>query len=73
MYLRRSIYEALPYGYAGCGLALCAASYLDSGASWADAALAIGALAVVLGLVLILRRRSYRDDEARYDRHSLDD
>jgi hypothetical protein len=73
MYLPRSIYESLPYGYVGGGLALCVASYLDSGAPWADAALAVGALAVVLGLVLILRRRSYRDDESRYDRHSLDD
>jgi hypothetical protein len=72
MFLPRRIYEALPYGYICGGLALCGASYASSGAAWSDAVLAAGALGVVFGLVLILRRRSYRDEASRYDRQSLD-
>jgi hypothetical protein len=73
MYLPPSIYESLPYAYCTVGVALCVASYVGRDAAWSDTALAIGALGLVLGLVLMLRRRSYRDDAARYDRHSLDD
>jgi hypothetical protein len=73
MYLPPSIYESLPYAYCTCGVALCIASYVGSPAAWSDTALGVGAGAIVLGLVLVLRRRSYRDDAARYDRHSLDD
>ena len=73
MYLPRNIYEALPYLYVAGGLALCTVSYVGSPAAWSDAAFTAGAFGIVVGLVLMLRRRSYRDDEARYDRHSLDD
>ena len=73
MYLPRSVYEALPYLYAAAGLGLCAASYLGRAAEWSDTALAIGVAGVLVGLVLMLRRRSYRDDASRYDSHSLDD
>ncbi len=73
MYLPRRLYEFLPYGYVAAGLLACIASYLGTGSVWSDWAFASGTVAVVAGFVLILRRRSYRDDEARYDRHSLDD
>lgn len=73
MYLPRRIYELLPYAYVVVGMLACSFSYLGTGAGWSDGAFAIGALAVIAGLVLILRRRSYRDDAARYDSHSLDD
>jgi hypothetical protein len=73
MYLPPRIYESLPYAYCTGGAALCIASYVGRDASWSDTALGFGAFGVVLGLVLMLRRRSYRDDAARYDRHSLDD
>ncbi len=73
MYLPRRLYEILPYGYLAVGLAAAIASYLWTGAAWSDWALGLGAVGIVAGFVLILRRRSYRDDEARYDRHSLDE
>jgi hypothetical protein len=73
MHLPRHVYELLPYAYAGGGLVLCAASYAGRSTVWSDPALALGAAGLLGGLVLILRRRSYRDDAARYDRHSLDD
>lgn len=73
MYLPRRVYELLPYAYVVAGLLACTASYLSTGSAWSDVAFICGAIAIVGGVVLILRRRSYRVDEARYDRHSLDD
>jgi hypothetical protein len=73
VYLPRRLYEILPYAYVVAGLAACSASYLASNALISNLAFGAGAIAIVGGLMLILRRRSYRDDAARYDRHSLDD
>ena len=73
MYLPRRLYELLPYAYLAAGLLACTVSYLSTGSVWSDLAFGCGAVAIIGGFVLILRRRSYRDDEARYDRHSLDD
>ena len=71
--LPRGLYELLPYVYLTGGLALGVASYPYAEAGWANAALGLGAIGVVAGLVLILRRRSYRADAERYDQNSLDD
>ncbi len=73
LYLPRSVYEALPYAYVLIGLAACSASYTLSGSLVGSLAFWAGAIAIVGGLMLILRRRSYRDDAARYDRRSLDE
>ena len=73
MYLPRRLYEFLPYGYVVAGFGACIASYVATGAPWSDWAFGLGAIAIIGGFVLILRRRSYRDDAARYDRNSLDD
>jgi len=73
MYLPRRLYELLPYVYVVVGFAACSASYLVSSAVASDLGFWVGALAIVGGLMLILRRRSYRVDAARYDRHSLDE
>jgi hypothetical protein len=73
MYLPRTLYEALPYAYLIAGLAACGASYYMAASGLSDAAFAAGAIGIVAGIVLILRRRSYRSDAERYDRHSLDD
>ena len=72
MYLPRQLYEILPYLYGGGGLVLCVTSYAGRGAPWSDGMLVLGAVAVLVGLVLVLRRRSYRVDASRYDSHSLD-
>jgi hypothetical protein len=73
MYLPRTIYELLPWGYVAGGAALAAASWLWSEARWSNAALVLGAAVLVVGLVLLLRRRTYRADANRYDSRSLDD
>jgi hypothetical protein len=73
MYLPRGVYELLPYLYVAVGvlLVLLSAGHRDS--SWSGGAFGGGGLAIVVGLVVILRRRSYREDAGRYDHRSLDD
>lgn len=73
MHLPRAVYEALPFAYVTGGVALCIVSYRAPQAPWTEVALALGAAIVIVGLVLLLRRRTYRDEAARYDSHSLDD
>ena len=73
MHLPRGIYELLPYAYVAVGLAAALASYAGREAPWSNAAFAVGVVGIVGGCVLILRRRSYRDDHARYDHRPLDE
>lgn len=73
MYLPRSLYEALPYLYVVGGGALAGLSWHLREAGWSNAALLTGIVVFVAGLVLLMRRRTFRDDAARYDSRSLDD
>lgn len=73
MYLPRTFYEALPWLYVVGGLALAALSWHRRESGWADVALVTGVAGFVGGIVLLMRRRTYRDDAARYDPRSLDD
>jgi hypothetical protein len=73
MHLPRAVYEALPFAYVAGGVALCAGSYGAQAAPWTEVAFALGAAGILVGLVLVFRRRTYRDEAARYDAHSLDD
>lgn len=73
MYLPRSLYEALPYLYVVGGAALAGLSWHQRESGWSDAALVTGVATFVGGLVLLMRRRTFRDDAARYDSRSLDD
>ncbi len=73
MHLPRGLYEALPYAYLAAGLGAGLASYAGRASAWSNAAFAAGVIGIVGGAVLILRRRSYRDDAARYDHRPLDE
>jgi hypothetical protein len=73
MFLPHKLYELLPYGYVAGGGALALASWAWPQAAWADPALVVGAAGVLFGLVLLMRRRTYRSDAKRYDARSLDD
>jgi LPXTG-motif cell wall-anchored protein len=73
MWLARPVYEALPYLYAISGAGCLVASWFASGESWSLALLLVGALALLAGLVIWLRRRDFRAQQAEYDRRSLDD
>jgi len=73
MHLPRGVYESLPYAYVAVGVGACLASYVGREAAWSNVAFAAGVVGIVGGCVLILRRRSYRDDAARYDHRPLDE
>jgi len=71
MYLSRPVYEMLPYAYMALGAVLLGISFfVTHGSTWLMWA---GMLALVVGLVLWLKRRDYRTEQSEYNRHSLDD
>ena len=63
----RPVYEGLPWVYIICGVAALAASYLLAARSALSlAAGLIGLLALVAGVVVLLRRRNYRALRSQY-------
>jgi formate hydrogenlyase subunit 3/multisubunit Na+/H+ antiporter MnhD subunit len=73
MWVPKPVYELLPYAYGLAGLGLLLASYGARSSFWADLLLVLGIAAIVLGLMLALRRRDYRLKLSKYDPHSLDE
>jgi len=70
MWLSRPLYELLPYLYMVVGVVLL-------GLAWHSPILPglmmfIGALSLLAGIVLWLRRRDYRSRQAEYDEKSID-
>lgn len=73
MWISRPVYELLPYLYMLLGAGLLVAAWLVQLRVWPSIFLAIGALSLMGGLVLWLRRKDYRTKQAEYDSRSLDD
>ena len=73
MWISRPLYELLPYLYMLLGTGLLAAAWLVQLQVWPSVFLAVGALSLMAGLVLWLRRKDYRTKQAEYDSRSLDD
>jgi membrane protein YdbS with pleckstrin-like domain len=73
MYLARPLYELLPYAYVLAGACALGASWFVRHPPWPAVLLIGGVLAVVGGLVLVLRRRDYRTTQSQYTVKSLDD
>jgi len=66
--LARPIYEGLPWAYVCAGAAALAASYLQSSAFLSFAFGLPGFAVLLVGLVIILRRREYRRMRVQYER-----
>ncbi len=66
MRLSRPLYETLPWAYMLLGAAALFGSYLWRAAGWSGLLAAGGLLAMVLGLMLVLKRRDYRIQKRRY-------
>ncbi len=66
MRLSRPFYESLPYVYMGLGAGALAVSFYWRSPGWSDVLLGFGVLAVVCGLVLVLKRRDFRIQKRRY-------
>jgi len=66
MRLSRPLYELLPYVYMLVGVAAIVASFRWRVPGWSDLMAGLGLVAIVSGLVLVLRRRDYRIQKRRY-------
>jgi hypothetical protein len=66
MRVARPLYESLPYAYMAIGAAAVVASFTWRVADWSGILAAFGAVAIVGGLVLVLRRRDYRIQKRHY-------
>jgi len=67
MWLPKFLYESLPFYYLALGAAvLGAAFYVDKG-YWPEICAGAGIVLLVLGLVLVLRRKGYRASRSRLD------
>jgi Flp pilus assembly protein TadB len=66
MRVSRPLYESLPYAYIAIGLAAVVASFVWRMADWSAILAVFGIIALVGGLVLVLRRRDYRIQQRHY-------
>jgi Flp pilus assembly protein TadB len=66
MRIARPIYESLPWVYIVIGAAAIAISFMWRLAGWSDLMAGLGLIAMVSGLVLLLRRRDYRIQKRHY-------
>ena len=73
MWISRPLYELLPYLYMLVGVALLGAAWGVEAEIWPSVFFTVGALSLMGGLVLWLRRKDYRTKQAEYDSRSLDD
>jgi len=64
--LARPVYEALPWLYLLCGLAALVASYLTKNGVMSAVLGLPGLVATIGGIVVLLRRRGYRQMRADY-------
>jgi hypothetical protein len=62
----RPLYESLPYAYIAIGAAALAASFAWRVADWSGILALFGVVAMIGGLVLVLRRRDYRIQKRHY-------
>ncbi len=60
------LYESLPYVYIAIGAAAVVASFAWRVAEWSGIMAAFGVVAILGGLVLVLRRRDYRIQKRHY-------
>lgn len=67
MWLPKFLYETIPFFFFSLGIAgLVAAFYLDDW-YWPEIAAGGGLAAMVIGLMLVLRRKGYRSSRSRLD------
>lgn len=66
MRVSRPLYESLPYAYVAIGAVAIVASFAWRIADWSWMLACFGIVAVLGGLVLVLRRRDYRIQKRHY-------
>jgi hypothetical protein len=73
MWLARPLYELLPYLYMLVGIGLLVAAWFIEMRTLPSIFMVVGALSLMGGLVLWLRRRDYRTRQAEYNSRSLEE
>jgi len=66
MRLSRPVYESLPYAYLLLGGGAFAVSFIWRSEDWSELMAGFGLIVLLMGLVLVLRRRDYRIQKRRY-------
>ena len=72
MRLARPVYESLPYLYMAIGGLAIFLFYLDPVGLHAEVAFAIGIIAEIAALTLLLRRRDFRELSREYSGETID-
>ncbi len=72
MWLARPIYELLPYLYMLVGIVLLGVAWSARLGTLPGLLMFAGAISLLAGIVLWLRRRDFRSRQAEYDEKSLD-
>jgi hypothetical protein len=72
MRLARPVYESLPYLYMAIGGLAIFLFYLDPVGLLAEVAFAIGIIAEIAALTLLLRRRDFRELSREYSGETID-
>jgi hypothetical protein len=67
MWLPKFFYESLPFYYLGIGAVLIGAAFYVHSWYWPEISAGCGLAALVVGIVLILRRKGYRSSRSRMD------
>lgn len=67
MWLPKLFYESIPFYYLAIGTVLLGAAFWVDEGYWPEICAAGGVLGLVLGMVLILRRKGYRASRSRLD------
>lgn len=67
MWLPKTLYESIPFFFLGLGAVGIGASFYIDSWYWAEILAADGFIAIVIGLVLLLRRKGYRSSRSRLD------
>lgn len=67
MWLPRFLYESIPAYYVAFGVAGLAGAFFVDDWYWPEICAAAGVLFLIIGLMLILRRKGYRSSRSRLD------
>ena len=67
MWLPKFIYETIPFYWIALGAAGIGAAFYIEQWAWAEVSAGAGAFALIVGLMLLLRRKGYRSSRSRID------
>ena len=67
MWLPKALYESIPFYYLVLGAAAIGAAFYLESEYWPEICAAVGVVLLVIGIMLLLRRKGYRASRSRLD------